>query len=433
MTEGKTPMTKEPVEAIDTVVIGGSQAGLAASYYLTWAEHPHLVLEEDRIGSSWVNKRWDSFTLVTPNWMNQLPGFHYRGPDPHGFLSRDQIVSYLERYAASFGAPVELGTRVKRLCRRPDAPGYCLETSRGDLVAKNVIVATGFFHRPKVPPFAGRISPRVDQLPSSAYKHPEALRPGAVLVVGSAQSGCQIAEELHEAGREVYLCVGRAPREPRRYRGKDINDWFHRMGGFDRTFQDPANPVERYRANPHCSGKNGGHAINLRDFAARGIRLLGRVIDAEEFDLVLAPDLEENLTAADQASLDLRTAVDRYIAEAGLWAPQPDDSNTDDGRGEAMPELSAITALNLRQTAISTIIWATGFACDFDWIELPVLDERGYPDQVQGVTRHPGLYFCGLHWMHCLKSGLFFGVGEAAQHVTGHLLGRARADASAAA
>lgn len=236
-----------------------------------------------------------------------------------------------------------------------------------------------------------------------------------------------------EAGREVYLCVGHAPREPRRYRGKDINYWFDRMGGFDRSFEDPANPVERYRANPHCTGKDGGHALNLADFAAKGIALLGRITAADGDRLSFAPDLAENLAEADRASLDFMKAIDDHIAAAGLAAPTPDQTNTDDGFSKSLPALENVAEMNLAQRGISTIIWATGFACDFSWVDLPILDERGYPNQIRGVTPHPGLYFSGLHWMHCLKSGLFFGTGEEAQHVTSHLLGRNPGAAAATA
>ena len=262
-------------QPIGTVVVGGSQAGLAVSYYLTQANRAHIVLEQDRIGSSWTSKRWDSFTLVTPNWMNQLPGHPYNGPDPDGFLSRSEIVAYLEQYASSFDAPIRLGAKAMHLSCQPDGPGYILETNQDVLAARNVIIATGFFHKPKVPDFAESISPSVEQIPSSAYKNPGCLRSGAVLVVGSAQSGCQIAEELHEAGREVYLCVSRAPREPRRYRGKDINYWFNELGGFDKTFKDRSDPVERYRANPHCSGKNGGQCHQLEGLRGQRHQAVG--------------------------------------------------------------------------------------------------------------------------------------------------------------
>lgn len=433
MAIGRSDGPGDTVEAVDTLVIGGGQSGLAVSHYLTRANHPHIVLERDRIGSSWTSRRWDSFTLVTPNWMNRLPGFPYAGSDPDGFLGRDEIVAYLEAYAASFAAPVRPSTRVTRLGRRSDRSGYRVETNRGVFDARSVVVATGFFHKPRVPAFADRISRTVTQISSAAYRNPDALKPGAVLVIGSAQSGCQIAEELHAAGRRVYLCVGRAPREPRRYRGRDINQWIAEMGGFDRTFADPADPVERSRANPHCSGKDGGHALNLWDFAARGIVLLGRATDADGYDLTLAPDLEDNVARADQASADLMAQVDAHIAAAGLDVPRADETNTDDGGAAGKAELPRIGRLNLAEHGIATVVWATGFTGDFGWIDLPVLDRAGYPIQDRGVTPYSGLYFCGLHWMHCLKSGLLFGVGEAAEHVATHLLDRARATAAAAA
>ena len=421
------------MEAIDTVVIGAGQAGLSVSYFLARHKRPHVVLEQDRIGASWAGKRWDSFTLVTPNWMTRLPGFAYRGPDPDGFLARDDIVAYLEGYAASFGAPVRLGVRVTRVTRAPHGNGYRVLTSGGEIAARNVVVTAGFFHEPRRPAFTARLSGSVQQLDSSDYKNPASLEEGAVLVVGSGQSGCQIAEELHTAGRLVFLSVGSAPREPRRYRGCDINYWIDRMGGFDRTFADPADPVERYRANPHCSGTRGGHAINLEGLAAGGVVLVGQVANAEGTLLSLMPGLRENVAQADKASTDLMRQIDDYIAAAGIDAPLPDDTNTNDGVPAKPPQLTEVSHLDLTECGISAVVWATGFSCDFSWIDLPILDPRGYPIQERGVTPYPGLYFCGLHWMHSLKSGLLFGVGEAARHVTEHLLERDRAVPSAVA
>ena len=409
---------------IDTLVIGGSQAGLAVSYHLTRLDRPHLVLERARIGASWLNKRWDSFTLVTPNWTLQLPGFAYRGEDPHGFLPRDEIVGYLEAYAASFGAPLETGVAVERLAPRPDGTGYRAETSRGPVEAANVVVCVGFFHRPRVPAFAASITPAVAQIHSGQYRNPEALAPGAVLVVGSAQSGCQIAEELQEAGRRVFLSLGSAGRFPVRYRGRDMDAWLDDMGRFDATFEDPADPVERYQPNPHCSGKNGGHSINLRRLAADGMTLLGRAtgtLGGDGAKLSFAPDVNEKVAAADDLSRKLRDMVDGYIADRGIAAPPASAAEiADDGPSDG-PALPEIPQLDLVERGITTIVWATGYACDFDWIDLAVTDARGYPLQDHGVSDHPGLYFCGLHWMYSLKSGLLFGVGEAARHVTEHL------------
>jgi putative flavoprotein involved in K+ transport len=428
MTQQSPARDEQPVRHIDTLVIGASQAGLSASYHLTRQGRPHLVLEKDRIGSSWLDKRWDSFTLVTPNWTLQLPGFPYRGDDPHGFLPRDEIVTYLEDYAASFGAPVEFGVAAEKLSRKADGSGYRVETNTGPIEATNVVVTVGFFHRPLIPDFAGSIPRAVGQIHSSQYRNPEALSPGAVLVVGSAQSGCQIAEELHEAGREVYLSLGGAGRFPKRYRGRHMDGWLNEMGRFDRTFEDPADPVERYQPNPHCSGKNGGHSINLHRFAENGITLLGRATGTEGAEgslLSFAPDVNERVAAADEFSRNLMGLVDGYIAAQGIGAPEANADNTDDGGPLGIPwdgpALLEIPELDLVERGITTIVWATGYACDFDWIDLAVRDARGYPVQDHGVSDYPGLYFCGLHWMYSLKSGLFFGVGEAAHHVVDHL------------
>ena len=246
---GEAMAPRAGAEVVDTVVIGGSQSGLAVSYYLTQSNHSHVVLERDRIGSSWITNRWDSFTLVTPNWMNRLPGFPYQGRNSNGLLTRDEIVQYLQAYAASFSAPVLQGVKATRLYKPDD--GFHVQTTAGDIHAHNVIVCIGSFHEPKLPACAGYIDNSITQVQSCQYRNPDQLPPGGVLVVGSGQSGAQIAEELHEAGRRTVLAVSSAVREPRTYRGKDTNHWFDLMGGFDRPPEGPSEPKERYRPNPH--------------------------------------------------------------------------------------------------------------------------------------------------------------------------------------
>lgn len=409
-------------QSVETLVIGGSQAGLSVSYLLKEANQDHIVLEADRIGSSWLNKRWDSFCLVTPNWMVQLPGFPYKGADPDGFLARDEIVDYLRGYAAAFKPPLQEGVSVTHLAKTSE--GFVASTTAGTIRARNVVVCAGYFHDAKLPRAAEKLDGSIVQLHSRDYKSSDQLPDGGVLVVGSGQSGAQIAEELREAGRSVWLSVSSAVREFRTYRGKDNNYWYDLMGGFDRTFADPSDQRERYRPNPHCSGKNGGHALNLEKFAEDGIKLVGRVRDARGSVIEFNPDLVENVKRADKASKDFMRAIDEMIVERGIEAPLPSKDNTDDGNPDTAPALEEMLALDLRDEKVSCIIWATGWSCDFSWIDLPFLDARGYPEQKRGVTKHPGLYFCGLHWMHTLKSGLFFGVGEDAERVTKHLLAR---------
>jgi putative flavoprotein involved in K+ transport len=407
---------------IDTIVIGAGQAGLAVSYFLTQGMRPHVVLEKDHVGATWQLKRWDSFTLVTANWMNQLPDFPSRGAGPDDFLSRDGVVGYLQDYSRFFKAPVESGVKANRVSRKPDDSAYRVETTSGTYDARNVVVTTGYFNRERIPAFAGSIPKSVVQIHSSEYRNPASLAPGAVLVVGSGQSGCQIAEDLLESGRAVYLSVGGAGRQPRRYRGKDICWWVAKMGIYDRSFQDPANPTERYQPNPHCSGKNGGHALNLEKFATTGMTLVGRAVAAQGSKLVLAPNVLEAVSKADQFSKRLMKMVDGYIDAAGLQVPGPSDENTDDGTPREPARIEELRELDLAERRITTIIWAAGYSCDFSWIELPIFDERGYPLQDWGVCRLPGVYFCGLHWMHSLKSGLIFGAGEDALRVTQDLL-----------
>ena len=301
-----------------------------------------------------------------------------------------------------------------------------MQTTIGDIHTRNVVVCTGYFHEPKLPAYADCIDNSIVQVHSCHYRSPDRLPPGGVLVVGSGQSGAQIAEELHQAGRRTVLAVSSAVREPRTYRGKDTNHWFDLMGDFDRPPEDPFDPKERYRPNPHCSGKDGGHALNLEKFAEDGILLVGRVNGARGTRIEFAADMIENVRSADKASIEYMRAIDGLIEKRGIDAPEPSSENTDDGAPQSKPALVEISFLNLNSEVISSIVWASGFRCNFDWIDLPVLDPRGYPRQNRGVTPFPGLYFCGLHWMYCLKSGLFFGVGEAAQHVTSHLLSRNR-------
>jgi putative flavoprotein involved in K+ transport len=405
-------------ESTDTVVIGAGQAGLAASYYLTQDGRDHVVMDRSRVGESWRTGRWDSFTLVTPNWTVRLPGFPYDGDEPDGFMARDEVVEYLENYARSFNPPLRLGVEATSVERLPGGGGYVVETSSGPIEASNVIVATGMFQNPKIPSFASAVPDRVLQVHSSAYRNPEVLPPGTVLVVGSGQSGAQMAEELYQAGRQVYLSVGSAGRAPRRYRGRDITRWLDKIG-FYRTVDMLPSPRAKFGGSPHVSGKAGGRTLNLHQFARDGVVLLGHLTGIEGVKVSLAPDLKESLAKADRFAADLKKAVDAYILKAGLDIPEepPGDGELRDGY-----QAEVLTELDLDSAAISTIIWATGYRFDFGWVRLPVVDGDGYPIQERGVTEYPGLYFLGLPWLYTVKSGLLSGVGADAAHVVEHLL-----------
>ncbi len=400
---------------LDTVVVGGGQAGLSASWHLTQNGREHVVLDRGNIGDTW-RRRWDTFCLVTPNWTCRLPGFPYDGDDPDGFMMRDEIVAYVERFAGSFGPDYHSGVEVQRLTRSSNKGRFSLDTSEGQLSADNVIVAAGTYQRTNIPSWGSALSGDVVQLHTQDYRKPGQIPEGAVLVVGSGQSGCQVVEDLHMAGREVYLCVGKAARVPRRYRGRDYIRWLEITGLADQPIdQHPDGLTIRFKPNAHLSGRDGGRTIDLRRLALEGVWLHGRLVKADGNTVYFADDLAANLDAADEACRKRVAMIDKYIAKNSVQAP-PSDLEEFDWQPDSEPQ-----SLDLREAGITSVIYATGFRVDFSWIDLPVLDERGYPHYERGVTEMPGLYFVGLHWLHTWGSGLFHGVGRDAEHVVGHL------------
>jgi putative flavoprotein involved in K+ transport len=391
------------------VVIGGGQAGLSTSYWLTRNGIDHLVLERDTVGYDWRERRWDSFCLVTPNWQCQLPGYPYRGPQPGGFMARDEIVRYLAEYPGSFGAPLVEHVEVTRLRRHRDG-GFALETSAGALRADQVVVATGPYQLPAVPPAAHMLGERIVSLHSSQYRNPAQLPPGEVLVVGSGQSGCQIAEDLHLAGRRVHLSVGSAPRVARRYRGRDVVAWLADMGYYDKAIDEFSDAdAVRLRANHYVTGRDGGHDIDLRAFAREGMHLYGRLTSVAGGVARFADDLAARLDHADAVSESIKDSIDAFIVARGLSAP-------DEARYTPV-WFPAAESAPLDLARIAAVVWSTGFGRDHRWIEVPVFDGRGYPTHERGVTNCPGLYFLGLPWLYSWGSGRFSGIARDAAHL----------------
>jgi putative flavoprotein involved in K+ transport len=405
-------------DSIDTLVVGGGQAGLAVSYHLMQQGRPHVVLERGaQAAEAWRNHRWDSFTFVTPNWMIQLPGAAYAGPDPDGYLTRAEIVAYFENYVERFRLPVHYNTHAVAV--EPKGNGYRVTTSQGEYLADQVVMATGSFQQPKLAPASVNLSPELLQLGSDAYRNPQALPPGAVLVVGSGQSGCQIAEELYQSGRKVYLSVGRVGRLPRRYRGKDITFWLRQLGFFDRVVDQLPSPQAKFAGNPQVSGKDGGHTLNLHQFARDGVTLLGRLQAANGRHVRLAPDLKESLARVDKFETDTLKSIDGFIEKTGLTAPPDSVPQLRDGY-----EAEELTELDLQAAGVTSVIWAGGYRFDYSLVKLPVFDEDGYPVQRRGVTAYPGLYFVGLSWLYKFKSALLFGVGEDAAFIVSEIAAR---------
>jgi putative flavoprotein involved in K+ transport len=390
------------------VVIGGGQAGLSMSHCLAARGIDHVVLERDRIGHEWRDRRWDTFCLVTPNWQCQLPGFPYRGPDPEGFMGRVEIVSYIEEYARAFDLPVVEGVSATRLRVAPR--GFAISTTAGDLTADQVVLATGPYQVSLIPRMAERLPESLVQLHSSEYRNPEELPPGDVLVVGTGQSGCQIAEDLHLAGRRVHLSVGSAPRVARQYRGRDVVAWLDQMGYYQRGIdQFPDADAVRFRANHYVTGRDGGHDIDLRAFARDGMRLYGRLSGFSGGAFRFQEDLATNLDGADVVSEGIKDSIDGYIDGNGIDAP------VEQRYVPVWEPQNETKELELASTGIATVVWSTGFGRDHRWIDVPIFDGRGYPTHERGVTSCEGLYFLGLPWQYTWGSGRFCGVAADAE------------------
>ena len=395
---------------VAVVVVGGGQAGLSMSHCLKRRGIDHLVLERDRVAHDWREARWDSFCLVTPNWQCRLPGFPYAGDDPSGFMPRDEIVAYIEAYAASFQPPLLEGTNVTEL--RPGRSGFALSTSAGDFSADQVVIATGGYHVPRIPRLAERLPADVLQISSMQYSNPDALPDGDVLVVGTGQSGCQIAEDLHLAGRTVHLCVGGATRTARRYRGRDVVDWLDDLGLYELPVHEHKLGEEvRAKANQYVTGRDGGRDIDLRRFAREGMRLYGRLQGEDGGVLLFAPDLRRNLDAADAAAEAIKDKIDAHIEAGAIDAPH-------EARYEPVWQPGVQPReLNVAASGVGSVVWCTGFKADYGWVRAPVFDGRGHLCHERGETGVPGLYVIGLPWLHTWGSGRFSGVARDAEYL----------------
>jgi putative flavoprotein involved in K+ transport len=387
----------------DVVVVGAGQAGLAASHELAQRGVSHVVLEQGHVAQTWRG-RWDSFCLVTPNWSVQLPGRPYDGDDPDGFMARNEIVAYLERYARALAAPVVEGVQVTSLTPAASG-GFRLETTSGPRAARAVIVCTGAYQRPHRPPASATLRTDLLQIDVEGYRNPGELPPGPVLVVGSGQSGCQIAEELHEGGRDVFLACGRAGWAPRRIGEHDLLWWLLETGELDTPVESLANPADRLLGNVQASGRGGGHDLHYRTLQANGVTLLGHFLGTAGDNALFAPDLAQTVAWSDQRNAQFMERVRTLAAERGFRQPDIPQPKAFDGRA---PE-----RLNLR--GFGAVVFAGGFRPDYDsWIRCPqCFNGHGFPIHHNGAsTAAPGLYFLGVHYLRKRKSSLLVGVGE---------------------
>ena len=394
------------------LIVGGGQAGLSVSHYCQQHKLDHLIVEKHRVMHAWKEKRWDSFTLVTPNWQCLLPDHPYQGDDPHGFMKRDEIIEYLEAFERKVDAPVLAHTEVTGI--KHDGSRFLVNTSNGDFSADQVVVASGSYQHPIIPRLAERLPAGIQQLHSEQYKNPQQLQDGAVLVVGSGQSGAQIAEDLHLAGKQVYLAVGDAPRCARFYRGRDVVDWLTDMRYYEMPVHEhPLKEGVRDNTNHYVTGRDGGRDIDLRKFAAEGMALFGKLQDFSDGRLRFAPGLAKALDAADKTYNGINERIDQYIEAHGIDAPPG-------GRYTPVWQPSEERqSLDLAASGITDIVWCIGFTPDYRWLDIPIFNGRGYPTHERGVTPFPGLYFVGLPWLYTWGSGRFSGIDRDARHIVG--------------
>lgn len=398
------------VEKVDTLVVGAGQAGLAMSEHLGKCGVSHLVLERHRIAERWRSERWDSLVANGPAWHDRFPGMEFPGAGPDDFVAKEKVADYFVAYAQMLDAPIRCGIEVKKVQRLAGRPGFRVETSNGVIEARNVVAATGPFQRPIIPAVVPADA-GVLQMHSNAYRNPDQLPDGAVMVVGAGSSGVQIADELLRAGRQVYLSVGAHDRPPRSYRGRDFCWWLGVLGKWD--LETPGPGTEHVTIA--VSGAHGGYTIDFRRLAAAGMNLVGMTRSYENGKLTFAPDLAANIERGDKNLMSLLDEADAYVERYGLDLPEEPEAR------KLLPDPECMThpvlELDLAANGIGTIIWATGYGVDYSWLELDVLDEKGRPKHQRGVSSEPGIYFLGLPWQTRRGSSFIWGVWHDAKYL----------------
>lgn len=401
-------------EKVDTLVVGGGQAGLAMSEHLSNNNESHIVLERYRIAERWRSERWDSLVANGPAWHDRFPGMNFHDIDPNAFAPKEKVADYFVAYAKNINSPIRCGVEVRDVQKNIGRPGFRIETSEGVIEAKNVVAATGPFQCPVIPPVVSEQAGLM-QIHSSAYRNPEKLPDGAVLVVGAGSSGAQIAEELLRAGRRVYLSVGPHDRPPRSYRGRDFVWWLGVLGKWDASAIEPGTE----HVSISVSGAHGGRTVDFRRLANEGMTLVGLTQSFKDGVLSFAPDLADNIAQGDVNYLSVLDEADAYIARNGLNLPEEPEAHFIGADPECLTD--PVRELNLVDTGITTIIWATGFATDYSWLKVNAFDEKGQPQHQRGVSTEPGIYFLGLPWQSRRGSSFIWGVWHDAKYLADHI------------
>lgn len=404
----------------DVVVIGGGQAGLGVGYHLRAAGKEFVIFERGRVGETWRSQRWDSFAVNTPNWANGLPGDPYDGDEPDGFYHRDELIDYFEDYADKFALPVIEGVTVTGVEANGDGFRVTSENAAGavdTVTASNIVVASGIMQTPKIPAIRERFPESLVQIHASDYRSPESLPPGAVVVIGSGQSGCQISMDLVHSNRDVYLCTSKVGRLRRRYRQRDVVEWGEDMGFWDVPVDELSDPAIQFAAQPQVSGVGRfGSTLSLQSMARDGVNLMGRLSDVEDGVLKTNDSLTEHIAFADERSAEFTRMIEDWINSNDVSAEPVEDDPKDEPAGPDVAE-AGITELDLIEAGVGSVIWCTGFTADFDWIHAPVTDDNGRPIHTRGISPVPGIYFLGFPWLHSRKSGIIHGIDEDARFI----------------
>lgn len=400
--------------SIDTLVVGAGQAGVAMSEHLSKLGVPHLVLERARIAERWRTGRWDSLVANGPAWHDRFPNMEFADVDPDAFAGKEQVADYFVAYAKKFDAPIRTGVEVKQVVRNAGRPGFTVETSDGTIQANRVVVATGPFQRPVIPPIAPQDA-ALTQIHSADYRNPAQLPEGGVLVVGAGSSGVQIADELQRAGRRVYLSVGAHDRPPRAYRGRDFCWWLGVLGEWDAEVMKPG----REHVTIAVSGSRGGHTVDFRRLAHQGVTLVGLTKSFNDGLVTFEDDLAANIRRGDENYLSLLDAADAYAERNGLDLPQEPEARIIPADPECVTH--PLHDLVLAEAGVTSIVWATGYAVDFNWLKVNAFDEKGKPTHQRGVSKEPGIYFLGLPWLSRRGSAFIWGVWHDAKHIADHI------------
>jgi putative flavoprotein involved in K+ transport len=402
------------IEKVDTLVVGAGQAGVAMSEHLVRAGVSHLVLERKRIAERWRSERWDSLMANGPAWHDRFPGMEFSGGDPDAFIAKDAVANYFVAYAEKIGAPIRCGVEVKSVKRNEGRPGFRVETLESVIEANNVVAATGPFQRPIIPAVIPQDAD-IAQLHSSAYRNPDQLPDGAILIVGAGSSGVQIADELNRAGKQVYLSVGPHDRPPRSYRGRDFVWWLGVLGKWDAASQTPGTE----HVTIAVSGARGGETIDFRRLAAQGITLVGRTGAYKDGIVTFGPDLGQNIARGDANYNALLDEADAYVERNGLDLPAEPEARKVEPDPDCLTD--PILELHLKKAGIKTTIWATGYGTDYSWLQVDTFDENGKPKHQRGVSNEPGVYFLGLPWQSRRGSSFIWGVWHDAKYVADHI------------